>query len=216
MSTITTLHFGKAISDIGILVSPYFDGFTSLKSLYFYQNPLVDIDSINIPQSVRFLNLMYNRLTQFPNVSSSRLPALRALHLGNNYITHISDSTLASMSSTLRMLALQVNKLVKMGDITPLNNLRTLWLYQNQLETIPDMLEGVPLIHEFKFKDNSHMACDHRMCWMRLWDRVRAPISIKNDVKCTLPSAARGHSLAVMNPTFIQCDQGEDYSSLNT
>ena len=208
MSKIYFLHFGKAISDTGILVSPYFDGFTSLRYLFLYETPFDGIDNINIPQSVQTLTIMYNGLTQFPNVSSSRLPALRFLELGGNYITHISDSALTSMSSTLRILSLHTNKLIEIGDITPLNNLEILLLGQNQLETIPDMLEGVPLIRRFEFKENIRMACDHRMCWMRLWDRVRSPIPIKDDVQCMGPPAARGHFLSLINPAFMQCHQG--------
>ena len=215
MGNIKKLQLGKAISDTGIVVSPYFDGFTSLEKLDLYLNPFDDIDSINIPQSVQNLNFNDNALSQFPNVSSSRFPALADLRLGGNEITHISDSALASVSSTLRMLQLYGNKLVEFGDITALNNLGTLWLQRNQLETIPDMLEGVPRLTNFLIKQNTRMACDHRNCWIRLWDRVRSPIPRKDDVKCMVPSAVRGHSLSLINPAFMQCHQGEDNRSSN-
>ena len=213
MGKITFLHFGRAIPDTVIVVSPYFDGFTSLKILRLYQNNLDDIDSINIPQSVQYLNFNDNALSRFPNVSSSRFPVLEDLRLGGNEITYISDSALASMSSTLTELQLYRNKLVEIGDTAVLNNIDTLWLNENQLETIPDMLEGVPRLLKLKTKDNTRMSCDHRNCWMRLWDRVRSPIPIKDDVICMVPSAVRGHCLSLINPAFMQCDQGKAYKS---
>ena len=208
MSKMDTLYLGNAIPDTGILVSPYFDGFTKLKLLYINQNRFDDIDSIKCPKSVQYLYFDYNGLSKFPNVSSSRFPILYHLRLANNAITYISDSALASMSSTVRILELHKNKLVEIGDITQLNNLETLTLHQNQLETIPDMLEGAPLIEKFTFKDNTHMACDHRMCWMRLWDRVRAPILTKDDVQCMASPAAKGFFLSLINPALMQCYQG--------
>ena len=54
MSKMNTLNLGTDKPDTGILVSPYFDGFTKLKWLYIYQNRFDDIDSIKCPKSVQY------------------------------------------------------------------------------------------------------------------------------------------------------------------
>ena len=208
MSTIMNLDLGRAVSDINILVSPYFDRFSSLKYINMLGCTLGDIGSIHIPASVRYLHFASNRLDQFPNVSSQRFPVLEQLRLARNRITSISDSELASVSRNLFFLELSYNKLTEIGDLTPLRRVRQLSLEGNELETIPDMLDGAPL-YIFKIKDNTRMTCDHRMCWRRLYERVRSWIRYKDDVKCMAPSAARGHSLSRISPNFMQCDQGE-------
>ena len=43
------LHLGRAISDINILISPYFDRFISLKYLKMVGCTFDDIGSISIP-----------------------------------------------------------------------------------------------------------------------------------------------------------------------
>ena len=191
MNTIMILYLGGAISDMNILISPYFDRFTSLEYLDMEGCAFDDIGSINIPPSVRYLHFASNRLERFPNVSSQRFPVLETLRLDRNRITNISDSELASVSRNLFFLDLSYNKLTEIGDPTPLYRVSWLWLNGNELETIPDMLDGAPL-YVFRIEYNTRMACDHRMCWRRLYERVRSWIRCKDDVKCMAPPVARG------------------------
>ena len=208
MSKLKILDVSAAIPDTDILVSPYFDGFTSLDQFWMLSNNLYDIDHINIPTSITLLRLEINKLFRFPNVSSLRFPYLIELALRSNDLTVISDSELASMSSTFRRLNLIDNQLIQLGDVTLLNNLGGLWLDGNELETIPDLLMGLPNLWVLSTRGNTRMACDHRMCWRRLWDRVRSQIPFGDDVKCMAPLAARGYRLSLISPGFMQCDQG--------
>ena len=166
---------------------------------------------MTFPQSLQMLRASYNTLPCFPNVSSQRFPALKWLYINNNDITNVSHAALAGMSGTVTQLQLYNNQLVHLGDATVLTNLNALQLHGNDLETIPDMLGGLPRLSTLRIKDNVRMACDHRMCWRRLWDRVRSPIKYSDDVKCMAPPAARGHLLSLISPGFIECDQGEGW-----
>ena len=141
------INMGAGIADNGILISPYFDGFTSLESLKLPNNRLLDIDNINIPPSVQFWGIRYNLLTSVPNMLSHRPRALEVLYLDNNDITHVSDAILVGMSRTISTRWLHNNKLVELGDVTVLNNLNNLKLHGNELETIPDMLGGLPQLY---------------------------------------------------------------------
>ena len=209
MSTITYLNMG-GFRDTGILVSPYFDGFTSLEKFHMTFSRLHDVDNINLPPSLKILRIGDNRILRFPNVSSRRFPILTELYLSNNDITNISDSDIAGMSSMITRLALSGNNLVELGDVTPITDLGILWLSNNQLQTIPDMLDGLPNLWGLNIGDNTRLTCDRRMCWRRLWKRVRSPLLYGDDVECKAPPAARGHRLSMINPGFMKCDQGGD------
>ena len=209
MNKITILNMEHAVSDTGILTSPYFDGFTSLEELDVSYNNVYDIDSIKIPPSIKILHLRGNRLVRFPNVSAHRFPALTKLYLNFNDLTNISDATLAGMNSMMEVLGFMDNNLVEFGDVTVMKSLRVLYLAGNKLETIPDMLGVFPRLWVLTIEHNTRMTCDFRMCWKRLWDRVRTPITRSDDVQCTAPPAARGHDLSLISPGFMQCDQGD-------
>ena len=152
---------------------------------------------------------MVNKITHVPNVSSRRLPALTELHLQRNDLRNVSDSALAGMSYMKRLSQAQTN-LVELGDVSVLDNLETLWLDENSLETIPDMLDGVPKLGYLSIRDNGRMTCDCRMCRWRLWGRVRPPIR-SDEVDCVYPPAARGHRLSLISPGFMNCDQDGRY-----
>ena len=191
MGKMNIVNMGAGIADNGILISPYFDGFTSLESFKLPNNRLLDIDNITIPPSVQFWGIRYNLLTSVPNMLSHRLRALEVLYLDNNDITHVSDAILVGMSRTISTLWLHNNKLVELGDVTVLNNLNNLKLHGNELKTIPDMLGGSPQLYVLTIQKNTRLACGHQMCWRRLWGRVRSKI-IMDDVQCMAPPAASG------------------------
>ena len=208
-SRISSLRLGSGISK-DAMVSPYFDSFVSLTTLRLNSNGLSNIDVINMPPSIKILSLYLNRIAEFPNVSFARFPILSSLNIEVNYLKHVSNSTLAGISNTLTLLSLYRNRLLDIGNLTVLTNLRIVGLERNQLETIPDML-GLSQLRSLYIDGNTRMTCDHRMCWRRLWDRVRAPLFSSDDATCKAPLAARGHSLSRINPGFMQCDQGDGF-----
>ena len=209
MSQITVLDLYLAISDTDILIPPYFGGFSSLEYIGLQKNGIYDIENISFPKSIKALRLDRNKISRLPNVSSQRFPVLYDLRLGENDIVSVSDSELAGISSTTAVLDLVANKLVEVGDITVLQNLVAVWLSNNKLESIPDMLGGLPRLRQLYIDGNSRMSCDIRMCWMRLWERVRSRILYTDDAQCMAPPSARGYRLSQISPGFMQCNQGE-------
>ena len=157
-------------------------------------------------------------LSHFPNISSAKFPSLTVLYLEGSRITSISDSVLASMPKNITSLYLMDNFLKEVGDMTVLTNLRSLNLASNFLETIPDMLDGLPKLNYLKINSQDRMSCDQRMCWRRLWNRVRAPLVHEDDAMCRGPPEIifgifRIYPdiglLSLMDPEFMQCNQGE-------
>ena len=56
----------------------------------------------------------------------------------------------------------------------------------NDLETVPDLL-GLKKLDALLSADNSRIKCDQRLCWRRLWERMRAPLVEEDDVICVEP-----------------------------
>ena len=91
------------------------------------------------------------------------------------------------MPKSLITLNLLEGALSSIGDLTVLPNFRYIYLKGNSLETITDLLNGVPNLLNLYIRRNSRMSCDRRMCLWRLWERVRTPVNF-DDVTCQQPS----------------------------
>ena len=207
MGKIENLHWANSLSDTSIITSPYFESFSSLIHLDLSYNPLYDADNINFPPSIQSLDLTRIRISQFPNISLLRFSYLKTLRLSQNYITNISNAALAGANTMFKALILDSNRLVQIGDFTILTGLEYTYMRGNKLETIPDML-GLTKTWGIFISGNTRLTCDHRMCWMRLWNRMRSRLSPEN-VQCMAPSDVKGHLFSLISPGFMQCDQGE-------
>ena len=218
-SKIYGMGFGNGLSEWGIFTN-FLTDFISLEILELSESRYINIDDINVSPSIKLLGLRQCSLSHFPNISSAKFPALSYLTLESNEITNISDSGLASMPKNLTALDLSYNYLKEIGDMTVLTNLDFLTLRGNGLETIPDMLDGLPKLQSLQIALQGRMSCDQRMCWRRLWNRVRAPLVHEDDVMCKGPPEIifeifRRYPdiglLSLMDPGFMQCNQGEDW-----
>ena len=207
MSKIEYLYLAGGLRDISIIKSPYFDSFLSMKVIHLGRNDLYDVDNIIFPPSLQFVDLFRVRLSHFPNISVSRFPSLRGLKLGSNYITNISNSALAVANNKFRYLSIPWTRLVQIGDLTLLSALEYIDLRFNELATIPDMM-GLTNLETIMATGNTRMTCDRRMCWARLWNRVRLWL-ITDSIQCVASSDVSGHLLSQISPGFMQCDQGK-------
>ena len=206
-STISTIEWRNGISDINVLKPSYFRDFTSMKKITLSSMPLDDMKNISLPASITYLDVSKAQLTIFPNLSSVRYPALNWILLHRNKFTNISDAALNDISESLTRLVANYGELEVLGDVTVLPNLKALEVMNNNLETVPDFLHGVPLLQRVQIRDNKRMSCDRRMCWWRLWDRVRAPIK-GDEVMCVTPQELAGYSMMELNPKFMDCIEG--------
>ena len=212
-NSMTELYLNGGIIVPNILQSPCLDGFMSLTRLYISQNALKNVDNIFFSPTITILLIADNGLQIFPNISAERLPVLRTLGAGGNQFTNISDSTLLGMPKSLITLNLLEGALKSIGDLTVLSNLRYIYLRGNSLETIPDLLNGVPNLLYLYIRRNSRMSCDRRMCWWRLWERVRTLVTF-DDVTCQQPSELSGYQLSEVNPKFMNCNEGNVHLEL--
>ena len=206
-NSITEIDFTGGIADPAVLRSPFLDGFTSLRIFSASSIPLETIETIFIPPTIKTLWFGNNGIQIFPNVSAKRFPVLWSIGLDRNQFTHVSDSTLLGISMSLTVLNLQMGELESIGDITVLPNLKYVYLRKNNLETIPDLLNGLPKLLYLWITENKRLSCDRRMCWRRLWERVRTPGNF-DDVMCQQPEEVKGLQLSEVNPKFMNCSEG--------
>ena len=196
----------NSIKDPAIIRGPYFGDFTSLESLNIPQTDLFSLDNLTIPPTIKSLNVGRTRLTSFPNVTATRLPRLSYLRVYGNSIPYISTASFDGISDDLHNIHLQDNGLLWVPDLSSKLNLETIRLHGNNLETVPDLLNLN--LKELTLADNP-IRCDQRMCWWKMWHRLKSRPAITDDVICTDPPELAGSVLAEVNPRDMHCYKGK-------
>ena len=207
-NAVNQLNFGGGIADPSIIRSPYFVGFPSLLDLNIGGIALRTMDNISLPLKMRWICVVDCGLQKFPNFTSEGFLRLHTIWIQRNPFTDIPDSLLSGMTKSIKSLVSYNGDLDTIGDLTLLSNLELLSLYGNNLETIPDLLRGVPNLRRLSIDQNRRMFCDRRMCWWRLWERVRAPLERSSDVICQQPETLSGFPMSTVNPKFMNCNEG--------
>ena len=191
-----------------IFTFPYFEAFVSLDFIGLMHLPLGSADNIKLPSSLRTWITAYAGLTSFPNLTYSVYPLLYYINVAENpQIKVIPDEVWKQISDTLHEFQASNTGLSTMVDLTLKQNLRKVIISNNHLETVPDLLNMTSLTN-LKIAGNSRMTCDRRMCWRRLWDRMRAPLASSDDVICVQPPELAGYKLSVVNPKLMSCVEG--------
>ena len=146
-------------------------------------------------------------LNVFPTVSSSRFPKLIYLRAHRN---NFQDVQYPFYGMSVKMWQIHINSAnMRSADgVETLTNLFGLRITGNQLESVPD-LTGSSKLCKLQIADNSRMTCDYLMCWRRLWDHVRQPLEVEDDVVCVKPLFLAGNTLSSINPKFMQCEKGK-------
>ena len=187
---------------------PYFEAFTSLRYIGLSNLPLKDsIANLKLPASLEVWHVVSAEISSFPNLTSSVFPKLKHIIMHRNGINVVEETIWARVSDTLQSFVAYSNQFAMVANLALKPNLQRIDISDNQLETIPDLLDMIYLT-ELKIGGNSHMACDRRMCWRRLWDRVRAPLVESDDVICVQPPELAGLKLSTVNPKLMECDKG--------
>ena len=204
-----SMHLKKGI-DTGVATTifkyPYFEAFTSLGFLGLAKIPLKNAKIIKLPPSLRYFAMSSCGLTAFPNLTL--YPLLVQINImGNPEIRHIPDDVWGHITYNLKEFYGSNTGLSTAVDFTLKPNLKKIHISHNHLETVPDLLD-MPFLTELNIGYNSRMACDRRMCWRRLWDRMRAPLAGSDDVKCRQPSELSGYKLSKVNPKVMGCVEG--------
>ena len=191
-----------------IFTFPYFEAFTSLRTIALMHLPLKRPDNLKLPPSLTAWMTPYAKLTGFPNLTSSAYPLLDYIAISSNpKIKVIPEDVWEHVSDNLHTFKASKTGLSTMVDLTLKNNLKDIFISYNDLETVPDLLNMTSLT-SLKIAGNSRMACDRRMCWRRLWDRMRAPLASSDDVTCVQPPGLAGYKLSMVNPKLMGCVEG--------
>ena len=186
---------------------PYFRAFTSLQLITLRNLPLNSMAKLELPPSLEKVVVAAANLTTFPNLTSSNFPHLTYLGMEMNPINVIPENVWERLSDKLEVLTMFNTGLSVMVDLTLKPNLQEIDISDNHLETVPDLLNMTSL-SILKIAGNSRMACDRRMCWRRIWDRIRAPLASSDDVTCVQPPVLAGYKLSVVNPKMMECEKG--------
>ena len=189
-----------------------FERFTSLRRLSLYGVKATDVNIIHFPTSITHLSMQSMNLTTFPKLTCDLFPNLNSVRLKHTKFQE--GSNFVGMTKTVKSIYIESSNLHYADGLDSLPNLSILDIRNNNLETIPDLLD-LP-IRMLYISGNSRMNCDQRMCWRRLWDRVREPIPDSDDVICVKPPLLAGWIMSIVNPKFMHCSNGKFiHSKLN-
>ena len=166
----------------------------------------IDLDKIMFPPSLTHLGLGHMKLSTFPNLSLARFPHLYSVTAVWN--TFKKETTFSGVTEKISWILIGNSNLHSADGLELLPNLYHLHIINNKLETLPDLLNLLRLRRMF-INGNSRMNCDKRMCWRRLWDRIRGPLDRSDDVTCVEPPLLAGHQMLNVNPKFMQCNNGK-------
>ena len=175
--------------DHGIFQGPYFRDFVALRHLLIPKTDLFSLEHLNIPSTICKLNVGQTRLSSFPDVTAGRFPELNWLQIYGNNISHIPPVAYDSISDNLKKLHLQDNGLCSVPDLSSKPNLENIRLHGNNLETVPDL--SVLDLKEFTLSGNP-IRCDQRMCWWKMWHRLKRRPEITDDITCAYPPHTTG------------------------
>ena len=205
-ASLETLWFMHGIKNITAFSQMKLYRFTSLADLSLFGVPATEITSIKFPTSLWKLGIGGMKLAVFPNLSYALFPNLMTVGLGRNKFQ--TESNFLGVTETIEKIFMQSSNLHCADGLDLLPKLAVLEIHNNKLETIPDLL-ALSNLRRLYIKGNSRMNCDQRMCWRRLWDRVREPFRQSDDVICVEPPLLAGHAMSTVNPKFMHCSNGK-------
>ena len=206
-TALCTLRVKFGLQNISVLGQLDLYRFEKIKQLEIMGIPIADFDSVYLPPTLTYLDVEATRLTMFPNISASRLPALVYLRAHRNDFQN-AESPFLGLSQTMWRIDITSANIRSANGVETLSNLAGFDIRGNALETVPDLL-GLRKLDMLLIADNSRMNCDYRMCWRRLLDWMRDPLEKEDDVTCVKPAILAGKQLSQVNPKFMQCGNGK-------
>ena len=204
-TSLNKLQLAFGIKDIAAFGQMRFERFTSLTVLGLFGVKVTDMNIIKFPTSITNLGMSAMKLTIFPNLTFDRLPNLKFVRLEKNKFQE--GSNFFGVTEVIEGIYIESSNLHSADGLDLLPKIAVLDIKDNELETIPDLL-GLPNIRKLYINGNSRMNCDQRMCWRRLWDRMREPIEDSDDVICVEPPLLAGRAMSTVNPKFMHCING--------
>ena len=206
---ISMIDFRQGVTNTDVLLNFDFVKFRRLRTLNLDGVALPDLNVLPLPLSIRVISVIHAEISTLPQVDRTRFPELSWLWLGSNKLSlEIPYSWFENMSANIMGIVLRNNYIAKLPEAIPVKiRLHYFNLANNHLLTIPDMLD-FPDLRQLFIGDNP-VTCDRGMCWWRLWDRMRAPLFLKDDIECKRPPLLRVTMLSNVNPKAMGCYNGK-------
>ena len=126
---------------------------TALEELLLFKNKIKSVDkAIGSLGRLSTLNLFNNACMKVPP-EIGNLSNLEELNLAANKMMMLSDAHFANLTS-LRVLTLNDNRLVRLGSLANLRALEELRLFNNNLEEMPTIASSMPKLKIFEVNKN--------------------------------------------------------------
>ena len=177
----------------------------ALTKLEINSNPIHNLSLGHLP-SLRRLHAQRCELTTFPDLSAA--PALEIVDLYYNNFNQIPKSALVGLNQ-LRELFLRNCYIRYLPDLSHLVSLKILIITYNELKSLPDLYQ-LPLA-DMRW-DGNPLACDEKLCWVRMWNIVRPGGLYMGKFPerrvCGAPQSRNGLRLMDIHPVDIGCYEG--------
>ena len=160
---------------------PFFSNFNNLKILNLGHNTHRNFNASLLPVNLRYINLGYADLIEFPDFVSYT-PNLESIAVYRNPLREIPEDFLKGMVN-LKDINLQHNELITIPDLYHIN-LTDLRIAGNPLE------------------------CNQNFCWIRMWPWMKISV-LKDAPTCDTPSYVHGKPLMEIPPTDMKCYNGK-------
>ena len=213
-TSLTSLRLKRGLVNVDVLGQLDLHRFPKLRQVEIMGIKTNDLKNIHLPPTITYLDIEQMKLTVFPNLTSARFPKLIYLRANKNNFKEVRNP-FRDMNLKMWQIAIDTANMRSTDGVETLPNLAGLSITGNHFETVPDLI-GSRKLWKLRIADNSRMICDYRMCWRRLWDRVRQPLRDQDDVTCVKPPFLTGNTLSSVNPKFMQCENGKGIKSYYT
>ena len=212
--SLTSLRLKLGLVNVDVLRQLDLHRFPKLKVVEIMGIKTSDLQTVYLPPTITYLDIEHMKLTVFPNLTSARFPKLAYLRANNNNFQAVPNP-FSNMNRKMWRIDINGANMRSADGVETLPNLAGLFITGNHLETVPDLI-GSRKLWLLRIADNSRLICDYRMCWRRLWDRVRQPLRDQDDVTCVKPKFLAGNTISLVNPKFMQCENGKVIESYYT
>lgn len=202
-------------------------GLNKLELLMLHSNMIktVEDSAFNGLTSLQVLKMSYNRVEKLNKDTFRGLDNLARLQLDHNLITFVHPESFYGLKR-LQLINLEGNQLqqlhpdtfisVRFGQILKWSSLKTIYLSDNALSTLPAaVLSGCSKIENL-FLSGNPWSCDCRMSWLAKWiEKHPGALKCKRDKKflkepcpiCEFPLSSRGSSIVQLQSDSYTCSR---------
>nr|XP_009289666.1 immunoglobulin superfamily member 10 [Danio rerio] len=202
-------------------------GLNKLELLMLHSNMIktVEDSAFSGLTSLQVLKMSYNRVEKLNKDTFRGLDNLVRLQLDHNLITFIHPESFYGLKR-LQLINLEGNQLqqlhpdtfisVRFGQILKWSSLKTIYLSDNALGTLPAaVLSGCVKIENL-FLSGNPWSCDCRMSWLAKWiEKHPGVLKCKRDKKflkepcpiCEFPLSSRGSSIVQLQSDGYTCSR---------